>query len=75
MNCPHSNNHCHACEKSKHWDFFFMVVAVAITVVAFWLIGWEVWKYIIWPWLFLAVLYGAKYFIDKEKKGGKKDKN
>ncbi|KLL04697.1 MAG: hypothetical protein MRERV_14c042 [Mycoplasmataceae bacterium RV_VA103A] len=68
-----NKNHCHKCEKAKHLDFYFAVWSVAMTIFVILLSGWEALKYMIWPWLFLVVIYIGKYFIDKEEKKKKEE--
>ena len=73
MDCNHP--HCHHCEKANHWDFFAFVFALALTLFALWFSGGEALKYLIWPWLFLGVGYGVKFWVDKAKQKDKKEKN
>lgn len=73
MSCPH-NQHCHECEKIKNFNTFTEIGLVIITILAFWLFGWRAWKFVIWPWLFLTILYVAKFFIDKKEKKKKAQK-
>jgi hypothetical protein len=71
MSCNHDitiNNHCHECERAKNIDAFTAFGLIVATILALWFFGWGALKFVIWPWLFLAILWIAKYFIDKEEK-------
>jgi len=67
-------NHCHECEKANHWDIFFLIASVAITIFLTLVFGWEAWKYLIWPWIFLLVMYIGQYFKGKSEQSEQKNK-
>ena len=76
MECKHHNqNHCHECEKNKNMDFFYAIFMVAVSIFLTWAFGWSVWKYLIWPWLFIVVMYVGNYFINKSEKDKDKSKD
>jgi len=77
MNCNHQNNqHCHECEKAKHWDFFYAVLTIIFVIGGFYVFGWSFFTefWIFWLIVGIVLLAGLVVWWDKKKKQEQKQK-